>query len=171
EVEIVNPQANSQIEINKTNPIKYVVKQNGMAILKSIQFSVYEYITNPSPECSKVVEVNSDNYIYTKKLTEIKKCTLKLVEEKVANVTREDFKDKLGGEINWFVDGARYKVGKQYYLRVGLELSYRNKGIWDTLLNEYVNGPLLASGVPGTDETSGVKHRRKLNYSNTKRRR
>ncbi|CAG8482100.1 6784_t:CDS:2 [Funneliformis caledonium] len=117
-----------------------------MAILKSIQFSVYEYITNPSPECSKVAE-------------------------KVANVTREDFKDKLGGEINWFVDGARYKVGKQYYLKVGLELSYRNKGIWDTLLNEYVNGPLLASGVPGTDETSGVKHRRKLNYSNTKRRR
>ncbi|CAI2174097.1 16831_t:CDS:2 [Funneliformis geosporum] len=154
EVEIVNPQENTEIEINKSTPIDYVVKQNGMAILKSIQFSSYEYNTNPPPECSNDnVENNSNNLIYSKNLIGLKKCALILIEKNIANVTREvDFKDKLEGEINWFVDGAMYTVGKQYYIKVSLELIYRNtKGIWDNLMVEFVNGPLLAKEIQGTD--------------------
>ncbi|CAI2174234.1 19064_t:CDS:2 [Funneliformis geosporum] len=171
EVEIVNPQENTEIEINKSTPIDYVVKQNGMAILKSIQFSSYEYNTNPPPECSNDnVENNSNNLIYSKNLIGLKKCALILIEKNIANVTREvDFKDKLEGEINWFVDGAMYTVGKQYYIKVSLELIYRNtKGIWDNLMVEFVNGPLLAKEIQGTDVTSGAKHRKKRNFNNSR---
>src|SRR6266542_7039521 len=138
---MLNPKANSTVEINQLIPIKYVVKQNGMAMLRSIQFSVYEYLTDPPSACSNFNETNLDNYIYTKNLVEMKKCELKLVNGKLANVTREDFKDTLEGEINWFVDETKYIVGNLYYIKVNLELKYRNpKGIWDIWLSEYVVG-------------------------------